>query len=676
MKRMFGRIMELFSQESIDRTISGGICGQFKLLARIILSILAIIFILILCLNLQVCDDGTIMERLWVVYNNFIDPGNLATQTGFANRFAMAITGLLGSVLLGGIFISMCSNIMERRVDAIRSGKVCYKSVKDHYVIIGCSNITVSLIKDLHKESPDTRILVMSGKESETVRHKLQAQLDKDEERNVYIYFGNIDSIEELGRLNVGQAKEVYILGDEGDYGRDSKNIQCVHSISTLKGKVVCGNELPVYTQFDRLSAYSVIQKFDIMNVGGTREPGSDKVPSNIYFRPFNLYENWARRLWGLYAVDDEYDSLDYDPICFQADGSMKNADKYVHLVIVGFSNMGQALLLQALRVCHYANYDELMDSESRVRTIVTVVDKNIDELKEHFKSQYPCLDEQVDDIRINYLEENITGSSMRKDLADWSEDPEQLLTVALCISDPDECISLGLNLPREVYESDARVLIRQEMQTDLGQIIHRDEGRYRNVKVFGMLEDCISKDMLRDEMAAYINQEYEDVFKSDGQKEYIKPLYHHKLDDNREELEKEVARARVSWINLEENMRWANRYQVDSFRTFLGTLGLKVVRKQDDRQNGMTPDEFNKSLGDKKLTVLMRMEKRRWNAERTIEGWKYGAVKDDVYRVHPLIVPYGRLSEEEKAKDKQVIVALPYLISLAGYKIVPSGIS
>ena len=239
MKRMFGRIMELFSQESIDRTISGGICGQFKLLARIILSILAIIFILILCLNLQVCDDGTIMERLWVVYNNFIDPGNLATQTGFANRFAMAITGLLGSVLLGGIFISMCSNIMERRVDAIRSGKVCYKSVKDHYVIIGYSNITVSLIKDLHKESPDTRILVMSGKESEAVRHKLQAQLDKDEERNVYIYFGNIDSIEELGRLNVGQAKEVYILGDEGDYGRDSKNIQCVHSISTLKGKVV-----------------------------------------------------------------------------------------------------------------------------------------------------------------------------------------------------------------------------------------------------------------------------------------------------------------------------------------------------------------------------------------------------------------------------------------------------
>lgn len=659
---------QISSQACIDKVISGGINGQIFLLASIILGILFIASLSIIVFDIYITAENgdSISERLWVLYNNFVDSGNLINQETAKSRIFIGIVNLLGSIVLGGILISTISNIIERRVEMVRKGKAYYKSIKKHYVIIGYSHIIISLIKEIHREDPDSVILIMSNKDSEAVRHKLQSQLNKSEEEQVYIYFGNIDSLEELRRLNIGKAKEIYILGEEGDYGRDSKNIQCVHSISILKGKVTEGNELSVYTQFNRLSTYGVIQKFDIIKGLSLEENGKSEIFDNIYFRPFNIYENWARRLWSIYSVDDKsvYDSLDYDPICFSSDGNIRNRGKYVHLVIAGFCGMGQALLLEALRVCHYSNYDDSLDSESRIRTRISVIDKNAEVLKNHFASQIPDLSSQVDDIVINFIHEDINTEKIRKKLTEWSKDNSQLLTVAICISDPDESINIGLNLPGEIYKSDSRILIRQEIQTDMGKIIHRDNGRYRNVKVFGMLEECIDKIMLDDEIASYVNQEYE-------QNGFIKALYDHKVNNENIDYEKERYKARKNWMGLEENMRWANRYQIDAYLTYLRTLGYSVVDSLKEGEQEISPENFLNDLSEEKLLVLMRMEKHRWNAERTIEGWRYGDVLDRVHRIHPKIVPFSRICSEDMLKDKQVIVNIPYLLNLAGYKIV-----
>lgn len=669
---------QIFSQIFIDKTISGGISGQIKLLAFIILAILILASLFVISFDINICPEkekDSMPERLWILYNNFIDPGNLIAQNMLSSRIVIGVINIFGSVLLGGVLISTISNIIERRVEVVRKGKAYYKSIRDHYVIIGYSNIIISLIKEIHREDPTSVILIMSNKDSEEVRHKLQSQLNKNEEEQVFVYFGNIDSLEELGRLNINKAKEVYILGEEGDYGRDSKNIQCVHSISLLKGEFVEGKELPVYTQFNRLSTYSVIQKFDVIK-GMHLQDEDNATPqfNNIYFRPFNIYENWARRLWSIYSIDGKsvYDTLDYKPICFSPDGNIINHDKYVHLVIVGFSGMGQALLLEAIRICHYANYDDSVDSEYRIRTKISIIDKNAEVLKHYFVSQIPNLDTQVDDIEISYINEDINTECVRNMLAEWADDGKQLVTIAICISDPDESINLGLNLPGEIYKTETRVLIRQEIQTDLGDIIHRDNGRYRNVKVFGMLEECISKVMLDDVIAAYVNQEYSDIFNSGCKpNEYIKNLYHYKINNELVNYRKEVARARKSWISLEENMRWANRYQIDAYITYLRTLGYSVVLSLKDGQKEITPEQFIEELSEEKLTALMRMEKHRWNAERTIEGWKYGKVRDDVHRIHPLIIPFNKITAKDKFKDKQVIVNLPYLLNLAGYRII-----
>ncbi len=62
-------------------------------------------------------------ERLWVVYNNFVDPGNQIEETAWPNRILVGLISISGSILLGGVLISTISNIIERRVEVVNTGE-------------------------------------------------------------------------------------------------------------------------------------------------------------------------------------------------------------------------------------------------------------------------------------------------------------------------------------------------------------------------------------------------------------------------------------------------------------------------------------------------------------------------------------------------------------------------
>ena len=90
----------------------------------------------------------------------------------------------------------------------------------------------------------------------------------------------------------------------------------------------------------------------------------------------------------------------------------------------------------------------------------------------------------------------------MRTRLQQWAQNKHCMLTVAICVHDPDLSLSLGLNLPHEVYQYQCRVLIRQEFNNDLSSMVDDEKGRYRYVKVFGMVDRGIKKNILQDKLA------------------------------------------------------------------------------------------------------------------------------------------------------------------------------
>ncbi|MCD8033691.1 MAG: hypothetical protein LUF83_05235 [Alistipes sp.] len=652
--------------EYFDHIISGGIRYQ-------LVSFITIIVVVVgLCILLAIWSDCSILthEDGWgkargVIYH-FLDPGYLNDDETPAVQGFMLLISLTGMVLLGGLLITTLSNIVERRVSGVERGLVTYPGIRDHYVVIGYGEIAVCLLQNIFRHEserlPKTgkrpaerlpKIILLTNQDIPCVRARIQSQLPPELERKVILYAGNIESREHLAKLNIDTAREVYILGECEEYGRDSKNLECVRAIRELRGEAK--TPLKVNVQFDRPASYSIIQKLAL-----PPEFIADGDGKNIiYFRPFNFYENWARLLWGHYKKAD-YADLDFKPL--DRDG------RHVHLFIVGFNRMGRALLLEALRLCHYPNYDERTGAN---RTRITVIDKAMDDLLPQFRSQYPYLD-QIGDIGIEYVTGRVEDTAVREMIAGAATDGRELVTIAVCLQDPDLSLSTGLSLPEEAYytigrnpegciagnNDNVRILIRQELQQGIGEILDADKRKFRHVKVFGMLTDGIGRHLLDDTSAMWVNAYYDlkyapkegslkrpvydaytEYLRKQGLKEETDILDLAAMPRHRAEAEHA---ARQLWYLTSEDFRFSNRYQTEMYGIYQRYAGNPA---------------------------LQEMEHRRWCADRSIIGYRDTCaerLKDiEFFKLHWSIVPFKDLPEKEQDKDRDVIENMKKILNL-----------
>ena len=60
-------------------------------------------------------------------------------------------------------------------------------------------------------------------------------------------------------------------------------------------------------------------------------------------------------------------------------------------------------------------------------------------------------------------------------------------------------------------------------------------------------------------------------------------------------------------------------------------------------------------------------MEHARWWADRGLNGWQYGATRDDAQKIHPNMVPYENLSEADKQKDRDSVMEMTKILRAEG---------
>ena len=547
---------------------------------------------------------------------------------------------LLGMIVFNGLLIATINRYMATRAERFKRGANTYRNIKNHYLIIGYGNMCVPIIRNIMKRpgtDKSSYYLILTNQNTEVIRRNIQTQLQDTEER-VVIYSGDMSAPAHLRRLNIGKALEVFILGEQFDRSRDSINLECAKSIKVIRAERK-EEVLRVNIQLDKPTSYSTIKRITIPK--GFYRDGDRDV---ISLRPFNFYENWARLLWGTYQLDC-YKTLDQGLLVTNdAEGKPQLAQKHVHLFIVGFDEMGTALLLEALRLCHYPNFNEHTGDN---KTQITVIDPKMPMLLPKFKSQYPYLD-QIKDVEIDFRANRIEDEEIRKMLDKLASDEQVLLTVAVSFYDSDDSLSAALSLPDNVFyhildkaivpNSTTQVLVRQEIRDGLADLLDEENGKYSNLKIFGTLDQGVDDQLLDDKMAMCINAYY-----------HCKYLLNPPVDFfalAQTDLKKARQIAEAQWNALNEDKRFANRYQVEIYKTY----------------------QTYRTLLEENPELLYQTEHMRWCAERSITGYRNLAkegIKDETYQAHRLIIPYHDLDAKEKGKDRDVLEIMDKVLSL-----------
>jgi class 3 adenylate cyclase/tetratricopeptide (TPR) repeat protein len=116
-------------------------------------------------------------------------------------------------------------------------------------------------------------------------------------------------------------------------------------------------------------------------------------------------------------------------------------------------------------------------------------------------------------------------------------------------------------------------------------------------------------------------------------------------------------------WAELPEDLKDANRAQVADIPNKLRQLGYDLAPG-----HGLPASEIKTS--DAQIEELAVREHDRWMKDRVRHGWTYAPVRDNLRKLNPLLVPWEKLSEVEKEKDRDTIRNIPRLVQKAGFRV------
>lgn len=218
-------------------------------------------------------------------------------QNLYPDKHVVGIVMTTFGLVLVAIVTSSITNYFDKRAQGYLSGETAYR-LKNHIVILGASDVAYSIITQYSRDK-NNWFLIQTGKDVEKTRREFYGFLENgiDDKRIVFIY-GDRTSKDDLKRLSLSHAKEVFVIGDSDESDtiesyRDAYNMDCVSTIvealSDRKNerKISKKGPIPCHVLFEYQTTFSVFQFTDLL----------PSVRETIEFRPFNFYDMWAQKV-------------------------------------------------------------------------------------------------------------------------------------------------------------------------------------------------------------------------------------------------------------------------------------------------------------------------------------------------------------------------------------------
>ena len=387
-------------------------------------------------------------SAFWQIICQYLDPGNIANSQGYGGSGIALLSALLGIVCLSGFLVSAIVNVISQTRIQWQKGLINYNGVKkfkDYVVIIGINEQTASIVRRALDSDDDKYVLIQTRQDVEKVRPELESKIDDNKQDRIVYYAGDRTSYEDIEKLHLEKAIEVYILGesventvkknndDQLEKEHDAYNISCLEHISSYRKEsldeakkkyeeakkklenakiegakqkvlkkykvesdkceakyliVLNRPRLNVHVQFDYQSTFTAFKATHLYQ----------KLGRDIRFIPFNIHELWAKKVLvdnlAIYPAGNktELKVQRYNPIDTYIDKSGERIkvddEKTVHLIIIGMNQMGTALATQAALLCHFPNFAK----DKSKKTVITFIDENAIREADYYIGRYSTL--------------------------------------------------------------------------------------------------------------------------------------------------------------------------------------------------------------------------------------------------------------------------------------------
>jgi hypothetical protein len=118
-----------------------------------------------------------------------------------------------------------------------------------------------------------------------------------------------------------------------------------------------------------------------------------------------------------------------------------------------------------------------------------------------------------------------------------------------------------------------------------------------------------------------------------------------------------------TNYAELPEANKESNRAFVRNISKSSERMGYSIITiGNKNRIKQFLPNE---------IESLAEMEHERWTKEKRDNGWEFGKHKDYYLKLHPCLIPWRDLSEDEREKDRILVKRIPQILASVGYEVV-----
>lgn len=526
---------------------------------------------------------------------------------GWGSVFAYA----LGVILILGILVPVVTNRMRTLGDRYHNGTLDKYHWKNHVLFIGFDELMIGTLKKAC-EKYSLIVVAVPGSVAQ-VREQLSRFLLKEMYKIEILQCNQNNSSELVTKAGMLKASKIFIIGQPDNPTHDAHNLRTLSIVAknwyekenAIKKKNPNYEGTPHTMVYLRnQSTFSLLQRqgfiaeniWGIMGYSFSSEPDKKEAQNfiNRHCEYFNFYCDKALQMLTTSPEEGGMSLVWHSAKKNIAIREMEN--RQVHLVVIGMTQMGSALVRELLRLAH--------PSGKGTKLLITMVDDNayeemhyfIGRTKELFKlchysyNNYNNTDKNFEhkplddylDVEFEFIHCDVAHPNLTKNLLDWSADEKQLMTLVICTNDSPKNMAIAMYLPPEMFcgENSTPTWIYQEGDDSVRHILNQD--KYPNMHPFSFADHAVSSTVnspVYDWDKAVINY-YEQHYKT-------KNLSNH-------------------WENKPQDKRWSSLYNVKSIGIKLRAVGILDISKE---------------IEESKKRLIDYYEHNRWVVERLTMG-------------------------------------------------------